>query len=283
MYSFDPKELDLKHRHQLLIGGVAPRPIALVSTQSKDGKDNLAPFSFFNAFGSNPPVIAFSAARRGRNGTTKDTYNNLMETQECVVHIVTYSIVEQMNVASTEYPTGVDEFTKSGFTKIKSDIVKPYRVKESPFHMECKLRQMVPLGDQPASGNLAICDVVRFHIAEEMYVNNRVMVEKMDQVSRNGGPYYTRAFPPSMFSIVQPTTEIGVGYDQLPKAFKTSDELSANDLGQLATVVQIPTKEECKAFTQSLHMQDLMATAKVFLKMRKTLEAWKVLSVHFKV
>lgn len=283
MYSFDPKDLDLKHRHQLLIGGVAPRPIAFVSTQSKDGKDNLAPFSFFNAFGSNPPVIAFSAARRARNGTTKDTYNNLMETQECVVHIVTYSFVEQMNVTSTEYPTDVDEFAKSGLTKMKSDLVKPYRVKESPFHMECKLRQMVPLGDQGASGNLAICDVVRFHIAEEMYVNNRVMVEKMDQVARNGGPYYTRAFPPSMFQIVQSTTEIGVGYDQLPKAFKDSHELSANDLGQLATLVTPPTREESKKFADQLGFKDLLSTAKVFLQQRKTLEAWKMLAVYFRI
>jgi flavin reductase (DIM6/NTAB) family NADH-FMN oxidoreductase RutF len=281
MFSFDPKELDLKHRHQLLIGGVAPRPIALVSTQSKDGMDNLAPFSFFNAFGSNPPVIAFSAARRGRNGTTKDTYNNLMETQECVVHIVHFDMVEQMNMTSTEYPTGIDEFTKSGFTKLKSDVVKPFRVKESRFHMECKLREMVSLGDEPASGNLAICDVVRFHIAEDMYVDGRVMIEKMDQVARNGGPYYTRAFAPSMFQIVQPTTELGVGYDQLPKAFKDSHDLSANDLGQLATVQQIPSAAECKAFANLFQGQDLLANAKVFLGMRKTLEAWKVLSVHF--
>ena len=282
MYSFDPKELDLKHRHQLLIGGVAPRPIALVSTCSADGHDNLAPFSFFNAFGSNPPVIAFSAARRGRNGTTKDTYNNLMETKECVVHIVTYSMVEQMNITSTEYPTEVDEFVKSGFTKIKSDIVKPSRVKESPFHMECKLREMVHLGDEPASGNLAVCDVVRFHINEEMYVEGRVQIEKMDQVARNGGPYYTRAFPPSMFQIVQPTTELGVGYDQLPKAFKNSHDLSANDLGQLATIQQIPTIDESIAFVKTLNSEDLFAVAKVFLGMRKTLEAWKVLRVHFK-
>jgi flavin reductase (DIM6/NTAB) family NADH-FMN oxidoreductase RutF len=283
MYSFDPKELDLKHRHQLLIGGVAPRPIALVSSQSADGVDNLAPFSFFNAFGSNPPVIAFSAARRGRNGTTKDTYNNLMETRECVVHIVTYSMVEQMNMTSTEYPTGVDEFEKSGFTKIKSNVVKPFRVKESPFHMECTLREMVSLGDQPASGNLAICDVVRFHIAKEMYVDGRVQIEKMDQVARNGGPYYTRAFGPSMFQIVQPTTELGVGYDQLPKAFKNSHDLSANDLGQLASIQEIPALDVSKAFVTSLHSEDLLAVAKVFLGMRKTLEAWKVLRVHFGV
>ena len=283
MYSFNPKEMDLKHRHQLLIGGVAPRPIALVSTQSQDGKDNLAPFSFFNAFGSNPPVIAFSPAKRGRDGSFKDTYKNLMETKECVVHIVTYSIVEQMNVTSSEYPTGVDEFVKSGFTKIKSDVVKPFRVKESPFHMECKLRQMVHLGDEPASGNLAICDVVRFHIAQEMYVDGRVQIEKMDQVARNGGPYYTRAFAPSMFQIIQPTTELGVGYEQLPKAFKDSHDLSANDLGQLAAVQQIPSLVEAKEFTKKLDLEDLLATAKVFLQKRKTLEAWKVLRVHFGV
>ncbi len=281
MFSFDPKEMDLKHRHQLLIGGVAPRPIALVSTQSKDGKDNLAPFSFFNAFGSNPPVIAFSPARRGRNGSTKDTYNNLIETKECVVHIVTYAMVEQMNVTSSEYPTGVDEFAKSGFTKIKSDVVKPSRVKESPFHMECKLRQMIHLGEEPASGNLAICDVVRFHIQEDMYVDGRVQIEKMDQVARNGGPYYTRAFLPSMFQIVQPTTELGVGYDQLPKAFKDSHELSANDLGQLASVLVTPSLADAQAFVQKLGFHDLLATAKVFLAQRKAVEAWKVLSVYF--
>lgn len=281
MFSFDPKNLELRQLHNLMIGSVAPRPIAMVSTQSKDGKDNLAPFSFFNAFSSNPPIVAFSPAKRGRDGTFKDTYNNLVETKECVVHIVTYAIVEQMNVTSTEYSTGVDEFVKSGFTKIKSNVVKPFRAKESPVHFECKLLQMVPLGDKNASGNLAICEVVQIHINENIFIDGKVVVEKVDQVGRNGGSYYTRAFGSSLFEVHQPNKDLGIGYDQLPKAFRESHELSANDLGQLATVLQEPTLAESKEFIKKLNFKDLLATAKVFLKLRRTAEAYKVLLAYY--
>src|SRR3989344_4144957 len=178
---------------EILTGGVEPRPIALVSTVSKDGSRNLAPFSFFNAFGSNPPTVVFSPARKTRDGTLKDTYNNLIETKECVIQAVTYTMVEKVNVTSAEFPPTVDEFTQSGLTPIDSHVVKPPRVKESPFQMECILKQMVPLGEKPGSGNLAICEVVMFHIAKSVYKNGIIHPELLDLVARCGGHFYSRA------------------------------------------------------------------------------------------
>lgn len=275
------KDLSVQEIQHLLVGGVAPRPIAFVSTLSEKGVANLAPFSFFNAFGSNPPVVAFSPARRGRDGTLKDTYRNLIDTGECVIQIVTHSMVEQVNVTSAEYPSDVDEFTKSGFTKVKSQIVKPFRVAESPFQMECKLIQMIHLGGKNGSGNLAVCEVLVFHVDRKMYVNGKILAEKMDQVARNGGPYYTRSFPASMFQIPQPVTKLGVGYDQIPQAFKDSHDLSANDLGQLATLEKPPTLAEAKELAAKYDKKKRLDTAKGFLKDRKTLEAWKILMVHY--
>lgn len=282
-WHLDTKDLSVQQIQGLLVGGVAPRPIALVSTLSEKGQANLAPFSFFNAFGSNPPVVAFSPARRGRDGSLKDTYRNLVETNECVIQIVTHPIVEQVNVASTEFASGVDEFTKSGLTKVASHVVKPFRVLESPFQMECKLIQMIHLGGQNGSGNLAVCEVLKFHVSRDLYVEGKIQVEKMDQVGRNGGAYYTRSIPTSMFEIHQPVTRIGVGYDQLPKAFRESHDLSANDLGQLATLEKAPSQEDAKAFvkTAGIKKGKYLESAKQFLRARKTADAWNVLLVHF--
>ena len=277
MFSFDPLQLELRQLHGLMIGAIAPRPIALVSTQSIDGKDNLAPFSFFNVFSSNPPVVAFSAAKRGRDGSFKDTYLNLMETQECVVHVVNFNMVEQINVASIEYPFGIDEFIKSGLTKTPSTLVKPFRVQESPFHMECKLRQMIALGDKNASGQLAICDVVQIHISKEMYQDGKVNFTQMDQVGRNGGAFYTRAYGDALFEVPQPVQTLGVGYDQLPLLFRSSHQLSANDLGQMSLLTLLPSLDECNQFVKTLNQDKLFDQAKEFLKQRKTLEAYKIL------
>jgi flavin reductase (DIM6/NTAB) family NADH-FMN oxidoreductase RutF len=204
MKRINPSDLNPHEILALLIGGVSPRPIALVSTLSKDGIPNLAPFSFFNAFGSNPPTVAFSPARRGRDGTTKDTYENLMATKECVVQIVTFDMVNKVNISSKEFPPEVDEFIESGLTPIPSEIVKAARVKESPYQMECTLTQMVTLGDKPGSGNLAICEVKLFHVNEDLFENGIIQPDKLDSVARNGGNFYTRASGDAIFELEKP-------------------------------------------------------------------------------
>ena len=172
MFHYSPADLSVPEFHRLLLGGVGPRPIALVSTLSEDGKRNLSPFSFFNAFGANPPTVAFSPARRGRDGSLKDTYNNIKSSKECVINAVTYPMVEQISLASTEYETGVDEFIKSGLTALESDLVKPQRVKESPFQMECKLVELKSYGESGGSANLAICEVLKIHVSEDILKRN---------------------------------------------------------------------------------------------------------------
>lgn len=205
MRHIDPSEKELREVHSLMLAGIGPRPIALVATVSNDGIRNLAPFSFFNAFGANPPTLAFSPARRGRDGSTKDTYHNLMDTGECTVQVVTYSIVEQVNIASTEVGPEVDEFVLSGLTPVDSDLVRAPRVKESPFQMECKLQQMIPLGEGPGSGNLAICEIVRFHVEESLFLEDgKLDINALDAVGRNGYNYYTRASGSALFTLDKP-------------------------------------------------------------------------------
>jgi len=204
MREIDPKSAPLTQIFNLITGGIAPRPIALVSTVSEEGIDNLAPFSFFNAFGANPPIVAFSPARRSRDGTTKDTYNNLMENQECVIQVVTYDIVHQVNLASEEFDKNISEFKKSGLTPIPSQRVKPKRVKESPFQMECKLQQMIPLGEKKGSGNLAICEVLLFHVAEDLLEDDQIHPDRIRLVGRNGGSFYTKATGSAIFELPKP-------------------------------------------------------------------------------
>lgn len=247
MYSIEPKDLELPKRHGYLLGGIGPRPIAFVSTISKDGVNNLSPFSFFNAFGANPATIAFSAARRGRDNSTKDTYHNLLATKECVVHAVTFDIIEQVNLASSEFASDVDEFVKAGFTPIDSHLVKPKRVKESPFQMECKLLDMIELGGEAGSGNLAICEVIKYHISEDIMTDGHIDPYKLDSVGRNGGNFYTRANGDALFELSKPGLAFGIGYDKLPDYLKKSDIYSANDLGKLAGVSEAPTIEEVES------------------------------------
>ncbi len=220
MFHYNPKDLPVPKVHQLLLGGVGPRPIALVSTLSVDGIPNLTPFSFFNVFGANPPVLAFSPSRRGRDATLKDTYYNLMKTKECVVQSVTFPMVEQISLASTQYPPEVDEFKKSGLTPVDSDIVKPKRVKESPFQMECKLLEIKSFGEGGASANIAICEVVRFHIAEDIFENGIIHPDLIDLVGRMSGNFYNRASGNSIFEIEKPVLKKGIGYDEIPAFIK---------------------------------------------------------------
>ena len=185
MLHLDPNELPTRVIYSYLIGGIAPRPIALVSTISNTGARNLAPYSFFNTFGANPPTVAIGPTRRIRDGSSKDTYHNLVETGECVIQAVTFSMVQQMNLASADYPPEIDEFDKSGLTAVDSDLVKPQGVAESPFRMECRVKQIVSLGDGGGSGDLVICEVIRFHIAESIIKDGAIQPNLIDLVGRN--------------------------------------------------------------------------------------------------
>ena len=253
----DPKNASVSDIHRLLTGGVSPRPIALVSTVSENGINNLSPFSFFNAFSANPPIVAFSPARRGRDGTLKDTYNNIMKTKECVIQSVNYDIVEQISLASTEYETGIDEFIKSGLTPIDSVIVKAKRVKESPFQMECKLVDMIHLGTGKASGNLAICEVVYFHVDDDVFKDNIIHPQLIDLVGRSSGDFYTRASGDSLFEIEKPLTKKGIGYDNIPQFIKDSHTFSANNLGKLGNTEKLPDEQEILEFISTFQKTEV--------------------------
>lgn len=248
MRHIDPKDATVREIFSYLQGGIAPRPIALVSTRSADGARNLSPFSFFNGFGGNPPTVCFSPSRRQRDGTIKDTYTNLVATRECVIQAVTYDMVQQVSLASTEYPTGTDEFIKSGLTPIPSDIVKPDRVAESPFQMECILKEMIHLGEGNGSGNLAICEVVRFHIAEDIVVNGVIHPDAIDLVGRNSADFYTRASGNAIFAVKKPLEKRGMGVDQLPAFIRNSNVLTGNNLGQLGNTEHFPDNEDVISF-----------------------------------
>ncbi len=243
MKEYLPQDISVTEVQRLLQGGIGPRPIALVSTISKEGINNLSPFSFYNVFGANPPVIAFSPSRRGRDGSFKDTYLNLVETKECVVQAVTFNMVEQVSLASTEYEKGIDEFVKSGLTPIPSDLVKPKRVKESPFQMECKLLDMISYGDGGASANIAICEVIKFHIDEELFVNGLIHPDKIDLVARMSGDFYCRASGNNIFEVEKPLAKKGIGYDLIPDFIKQSNIYSANNLGKFGNIEIIPSEK----------------------------------------
>ena len=247
MLHFEPKDLSTRETHGYLLGGVGPRPIALVSTLAENGTANLSPFSFFNTFGANPPIIAFSPARRGRDGSVKDTYTNLVATGECVVQAVTYPMVQQISLASTEYPPEVDEFAKSGLTPEASDLVRPPRVRESPFQMECRLQQMIELGGGPGSGNLAICEVVKFHIAEDIIRDGVIHPDLIDLVGRQSADFYCRASGDAIFEVAKPVLKTGIGFDNLPEYILGSHVLSANNLAQLANSEEIPDTAQAVA------------------------------------
>ncbi|GAB4290782.1 MAG: flavin reductase family protein [Ignavibacteriaceae bacterium] len=252
MRSFNPKEISQPEFHRLMLGGIGPRPIALVSTISEDGKNNLSPFSFFNAFGSNPPVVAFSPARRGRDASLKDTYNNLVKTGQCVVQAVTYSIVNQVSIASTEYDKDVDEFIKSGLTPVDSVIVSPKRVKESPFQMECRLLEMKSIGSGGGSANIAICEILLIHTAEDIFKDGLIQPELIDLVGRMSGNYYCRANAPNIFEVIQPGKRNCIGYDQIPDHIKQSHIFSANDLGKFAFSESVPDENQVMEFIESI-------------------------------
>ena len=252
MLKIDPKEIGNQASFKYLVDSITPRPIAFVSTISKDGINNLSPFSFFNAFGSNPPILAFSPSRRGRDNTLKHTYFNLKETGECVVHIVTYDMVEKVSYSSSEFDEEIDEFVKAGFTPVKSELVKPMRVKESPVHFECKVYDILEIGGKAGSGNLVICEVIYIHVNEAI-LNEKGNIDpfRLDAVGRNGANWYTRANGDAIFELPKPTG-IGIGYENLPAKIINSERFSANDLGCLISYTHIPTLDDAIAYFKYL-------------------------------
>jgi flavin reductase (DIM6/NTAB) family NADH-FMN oxidoreductase RutF len=259
MLTIEPGKIPTADFHQYLLGAVAPRPIAFASTVDKDGNPNLAPYSFFNCFSSTPPILVFSSNRKVQGNTTKDTLHNVMETGEVVINVVSYNIVRQAAVAGIEFPKEVSEFAKTGLTPIPSDVIKPFRVKESPVQMECKVQQIIPLGEEGGAGHLIICEVVRMHVNENVLdENGRIDPHKIDLMGRMGRAYYVRASGEAIHSIIQAQNIIGIGYDNLPDSIKNSKILTGNDLGQFAGMTQTPDNEVIQHLKTEPHIQQLL-------------------------
>lgn len=252
MISLNPKDLSTGKLHSYLLSAVAPRPIAFASTIDAKGQPNLSPFSFFNVFSANPPILIFSPARRGRDNTTKHTLHNVEATKEVVINVVNYDIVHQMSLSSTEYPEGVNEFDKAGLTMLKSDEVKPFRVAESPIQLECKVNEIMYLGKEGGAGNLVICEVLKIHITKEVINEDEsINQEALDLVARAGGSYYSRA-KKGFFEIPKPLQKLGIGVDGMPESVKNSMILTGNNLGMLANVETLPKKEEVDEFIDEI-------------------------------
>ncbi len=255
--TYNPKDLPIPKVHQYLLGAIGPRPIAFASTIDKDGIPNLAPFSFFNVFSANPPILIFSPARSGRTGELKDTYYNVKAVPEVVINIVNHDIVQQVSLASSPYSSDTNEFVKSGLTPITSETIRPFRVEESPVQFECKVNEVVELGQEGAAGNLIICEVTRIHINPSVLDDNGMIDQlKIDLVSRMGGDWYCRSDKNSMFKITKPITTCGIGFDQLPDDIKRSPIFSANDLAQLAGIVELPNETDVNEY-KLLELSDL--------------------------
>ncbi len=287
MFSLEPKDVSVGKLHQYLLGAIGPRPIAFASTIDEDGNPNLSPFSFFNVFGANPPVLIFSPARRGRDNTTKHTFENAKKVDEVVINIVNYDIVQQMSLSSTEYAEGVNEFEKAGLGMLKSDLVKPYRVAESPVQFECKIKDIIETGTEGGAGNLVICHVVKMHIREDILdEDGHIDQYKIDQVARMGGNWYTRART-GMFEVPKPLSTLGIGVDSIPEEVRTSKVLTGNDLGKLGNVETLPENGEIEAFlkansedaelVKSGDKERIHKHAQRYLEKDEPENAWKVL------
>ncbi len=285
-----PGEIKTAQLHAYLLGAVAPRPICFASTVDADGNSNLSPFSFFNVFGSNPTTLIFSPSRKVRDNTIKHTLENIYATNEVVINVVNYAMVQQMSLSSCEYSKDTDEFIKAGFTKLPSEKIKPFRVAESPVQMECKVRQVIETGTEGGAGNLVICEVLVMHINDSI-LNDKQQIDpdKIDLVARMGGDFYCRASGAAVFEVEKPNTQLGIGIDALNTAIKNSSILSGNNLGQLANVHEMPvvdpayTDDTLKNIIQYYSInpdemeQELHRYAKKLLDAGKVKEAWQVL------
>ncbi len=289
MKKIDPKNTAIPAVHQTLLGAVAPRPIAFASTIDRDGNPNLSPFSFFNAFGVNPTTLVFSPSRRGRDNTTKHTFENLKEVPEVVINVVTYSMVQQASLASTEYPKGINEFEKAGFTPIPSETIRPFRVKESPAQFECRVRDIIETGTGGGAANLVICEINLMHIDEEVYGDDgRIDPHKIDLVGRMGGDYYCRASGNAVFKVEKPLQKLGIGIDSLPEKIRYSAFLNGNELGKLGNIEQLPGTDEIRDYLVSslgkknreLDEAELFTRAKALLADNKSKDALTLLMAH---
>ncbi len=287
MLTIDPKEVSTTKLQGYLQSAIGPRPIAFASTLDKKGKPNLSPFSFFNIFSANPPILVFSPARRVRDNSIKHTLINCQETGQVVINVVNFDIVQQVSLSSTEYPEGVNEFLKSGLTQIPSEVVKPYRVAESPVQFECKVIEIIALGKEGGAGNMIICEVLKMHINETILDNNgSIDPVKIDLVSRLGGNWYSRANK-GLFEVEKPLTTLGIGVDFIPDFIKESTVFNGNDLGKLGNVEALPTSEEITIFVkQNFEVKGVLSAddevkkhqlAKEYLDKNEVLTAWKVL------
>ena len=287
---FDLASLTTAEKQYYLQHVVAPRPICFASTIDKDGKVNLSPFSFFNMFSSDPPIVVFSPSRRVRNNTTKHSLENVMQVPEVVINIVSYDMVQQASLASCEYPRGMDEFIKSGFTKEPATLVKPPMVKESKAKMECRVLEIKSLGEQGGAGNLVICEVLRLHIDDTLLIDNKSFDQtRLEHVARLGGDWYCHVSKENLFKVPKPNIKLGIGFDALPESIRHSKFLTGNHLGQLANVHEMPIvqpsfdDEHLKNIIQYFSVdpddmeKELHKYAARLLNEGKVDEAWQVL------
>ena len=295
MLHITPQDIPVSEFHQYLLGAVGPRPIALASTLDQNETPNLSPYSFFNVFSANPPIAIFSPARRVRNNTTKHTLENVLLNKEVVINLVSYDMVQQTSLSSTEYPAGVNEFLKSGLTPIKSTKVKPFRVKESPVQMECKVREVIPLGQEGGSGNLVICEIVMLHLKKRILNDlGKIDPNQLDLVGRLGGNWYCRSSHDALFEVEKPLRNLGIGIDNIPSRIRNSYILSGNDLGMLGNVESLPSAEDVDKYKRdNQHVNEiaffnnededareaLHYHAKKLLKKGLVNDAWKTLLI----
>jgi flavin reductase (DIM6/NTAB) family NADH-FMN oxidoreductase RutF len=284
-----PGEIKTAQLHGYLLGAISPRPICFASTIDREGRPNLSPFSFFNVFGAKPPILIFSPARRVRDNTIKHTLENIYATNEVVINVVNYNMVQQTSLSSCEYPKGVSEFEKAGFTPIASDMVNPFRVKESPVQLECKVLRVVETGEEGGAGNLVICEVVCMHIDDNVLdKDGRIDPNKIDLVARMGGDYYCRASGDALFEVPKPNASLGIGIDALPEAVRKSTILTGNHLGMLGNCTEIPARDASGdkriAGIQDMYKHDPVARAealhryaKVSLEAGSLDKAWQAL------
>lgn len=286
MLTINPKQERTALFHSYLLGAVAPRPIALASTIDKNNNPNLSPFSFFNAFSAKPPILVFSPARRVKDNTSKHTLENISEIKEVVINVVTYDMVQQASLSSTEYPKGVNEFIKAGFIQVPSELVKPFRVKESPVHFECKVNDVIELGKDGGAGHLVVCEILLMHIDEKILNDNkRIDPQKIDLIARMGENWYCRAKGDVIFEVEKPLATLGIGVDQIPEDIRFSEFLTGNNLGQLGNVEKLPSSDEIKSFLnhennigiENHSKKNIHIKAKQLLDSGKVKEAWMVL------
>jgi flavin reductase (DIM6/NTAB) family NADH-FMN oxidoreductase RutF len=276
MLTLETKNIPTQQLQQYLQAAIAPRPICFASTIDLQGRVNLSPFSFFNLFSTNPPVCVFSPSRRVRDNSTKHTLENLREVPECVINIVNYAMVQQMSLSSCDYPKDTNEFIKAGFTELPSTMVKPPRVAESPIQLECTVRDIISLGDQPGAGNLVIAEIKIIHIGEQVLnENHKIDPAKLDLVARLGEDWYTRVTQEVLFQVEKPNTKLGIGFDQLPLEIRNHPDLTANEKAQLANVSELP--ESLKKDKRLELTTEVIQSLQSALQKNDTTAAWSII------